>query len=109
MPAHFRQYISAGVKSPGVILLREGTSIAAAIEELVLIWSASEAEEWINRLLWIPLRAKHRGIPGSEMRWNLWTDGTIHRFIMSLLCLGPSESEKNNLYCVPFDPIPPDD
>ena len=55
MPAHFRQYISAGAKSPGVILLREGISIAAAIEELVLIWSASEAEEWINRLLWIPL------------------------------------------------------
>jgi hypothetical protein len=27
----------------------------AAIEELVLIWSASEAEEWMNRLLWIPL------------------------------------------------------
>jgi hypothetical protein len=28
---------------------------AAAIEELVLIWSASEADEWTNRLLWIPL------------------------------------------------------
>jgi len=55
MPAHFRQYISAGVKTPGVFLLREGISIAAAIEELVLIWSATEAEEWINRLLWIPL------------------------------------------------------
>ena len=55
MPAHFRQHIRTGVKSPGVVLLREGISIAAAIEELVLIWSASEAEEWINRLLWIPL------------------------------------------------------
>ena len=55
MPAHFRQYISSGVKSPGVILLREGISIAAAIEEIVLIWSASDHEEWINRLLWIPL------------------------------------------------------
>ena len=42
-------------RSPGVILLREGVSIAAAIEELVLIWSASEADEWTNRLLWIPL------------------------------------------------------
>ena len=42
-------------QSPGVILLREGISIAAAIEELVLIWSASEADEWTNRLLWIPL------------------------------------------------------
>jgi hypothetical protein len=29
--------------------------IAVAIEELFLIWAASEAEEWINRLAWIPL------------------------------------------------------
>jgi hypothetical protein len=55
MPAHFRQYRSAGVTSPGLILLREGISIAAAIEELVLIWSANEGDEWTNRLLWIPL------------------------------------------------------
>lgn len=40
---------------PGVILLREAIFIATAIEELVLIWSASEAEEWIGRLVWIPL------------------------------------------------------
>jgi hypothetical protein len=41
--------------SAGVILLREAIPIATAIEELVLIWSASEAEEWIGRLAWIPL------------------------------------------------------
>lgn len=29
--------------------------IAVAIEELVLIWSASESDEWMNRLVWIPL------------------------------------------------------
>jgi len=55
MPVHFRQYMNAGANSPGLILLREGVSIAIAIEELVLIWSASEADEWTNRLLWIPL------------------------------------------------------
>jgi hypothetical protein len=54
MPAHFAQH-SAGAQSPGVILLREAIPIATAIEELVLIWSASEAEEWIGRLVWIPL------------------------------------------------------
>ena len=42
-------------KRPGVILLRETTPILAAVEELVLIWTASEAEEWINRLVRIPL------------------------------------------------------
>lgn len=55
MPVHFHQYVSTGAKSPGVILVREGVSIAAAIEELVLIWSVSEADEWTNRLVWIPL------------------------------------------------------
>src|SRR5438105_15856785 len=45
MAAHFARYVH-GARSPGVILLRESVPIAAAIEELVLIWSASEAEEW---------------------------------------------------------------
>lgn len=54
MPAHFYQFTSVS-KSPGVILLREGISIATAIEELLLIWNASEAEDWAGRLIWIPL------------------------------------------------------
>ncbi len=54
MPLHFRRHV-AGAQSPGVILLREATPISVAIEELALIWSASEAAEWINRLVWIPL------------------------------------------------------
>jgi hypothetical protein len=29
--------------------LREAISIAAAIEDLVLVWSATEAEEGVNR------------------------------------------------------------
>jgi hypothetical protein len=54
MPTHFRRFVSVA-KSPGLILLREGVSIAAAIEELLLIWSASDAEDWTDRLIWIPL------------------------------------------------------
>ena len=54
MPAHFARFTS-GAQSPGVILLREATPISTAIEELVLIWNASEAEEWIGRLVWVPL------------------------------------------------------
>lgn len=42
-------------RSPGVILLRARVPIAVAIEELLLIWAASDSEEWINRLAWIPL------------------------------------------------------
>ena len=49
-----RRY-TAAAPSPGVVLLREAIPIAIAIEELVLIGSASAAEEWIGRLVWIPL------------------------------------------------------
>jgi hypothetical protein len=54
MPAHFAHY-AASTQSSGVILIREETSILVAIEELILVWSASEAEVWTNRLAWIPL------------------------------------------------------
>jgi hypothetical protein len=45
MPGHFARF-SLTVQSPGLILLREATPVSTAIDELVLIWSASEAEEW---------------------------------------------------------------
>jgi len=48
-------WIAAGAQSSRVVLLREAIPIAVAIEELALIWSASNAEEWIDRLVWIPL------------------------------------------------------
>lgn len=54
MPGHFARY-SAHAQSPGVILLREAIPISTTIEEIVLIWSASEAEEWKGRLVGIPL------------------------------------------------------
>ena len=54
MPGHFAHY-TTGATSSGVILLRAAIPISTAIEELSLIWSASDAEEWANRLMWIPL------------------------------------------------------
>jgi len=54
MPGHFARY-TADARSSGVILLREAIPIAIAVEELTLIWSASDPEEWIDRLVWIPL------------------------------------------------------
>lgn len=54
MPGHLQKFIEEA-NSPGVILLRERITISAAIDEIALIWSASEPDEWINRLVWIPL------------------------------------------------------
>jgi hypothetical protein len=54
MPGHFAQFIQTQ-QSSGLIILKAATPMSTAIEELALIWSASTSEEWINRLLWIPL------------------------------------------------------
>jgi len=31
-----------------------GTPLGSAIESVVLIWLASEADEWIDRIVWLP-------------------------------------------------------
>jgi hypothetical protein len=54
MPAHFGQFIK-NHKSPGLIVISQKTDILLAIEELILIWMASEAEEYVNSILTIPM------------------------------------------------------
>jgi hypothetical protein len=55
MPRHFSDFLQTRGSSPGVILVPQHLPIGEAIEELVLIWGASDAEEWENRILRIPL------------------------------------------------------
>ena len=40
--------------APGVILISKKTSVAEAIESLVLGWLASEPAEWVNRICRLP-------------------------------------------------------
>ncbi len=54
MPHHFGQFLQASGSSPGVLLVKQHSPIAQVIEELVLIWSATETSEWKNRILRIP-------------------------------------------------------
>jgi Domain of unknown function (DUF5615) len=55
MPAHFFTFTNAGKQSAGVFLVPQSLDVGTAIEELLLIWLASEAVEWENRLAWLPL------------------------------------------------------
>lgn len=41
--------------SNGVIVVPQSMAIRAVVDDLVLIWSASEAEEWVNRIRSLPL------------------------------------------------------
>ena len=54
MPLHFANF-TATRTSAGVILIAQDFPLRQVVEDLILIWEASEAEEWINRLDIIPL------------------------------------------------------
>jgi hypothetical protein len=60
MPHHFGCFLQAHGSSPGVFLVKQSAPIGTVIEELVLIWSATAAEEWMNRILRIPRPADPR-------------------------------------------------
>jgi hypothetical protein len=54
MPTHYAAFILNN-QSAGVFIVGQNVSVRAAIDELSLIWNCSEAEEWINLLVDIPL------------------------------------------------------
>jgi predicted nuclease of predicted toxin-antitoxin system len=53
MPAHFADFLELQ-SSPGVIIVSQDLDIGAAIEDLLLIWAATEAEEWVDQLGFVP-------------------------------------------------------
>lgn len=54
MPAHFADFIQQK-KSPGVIIISQRVSVRRAMDELALVWEASEADEWANLIMELPL------------------------------------------------------
>jgi hypothetical protein len=55
MPAHFRTFRKEAKHTAGIFLVSQSLDVGTAIEELLLIWLVSEAAEWENRLVWLPL------------------------------------------------------
>jgi predicted nuclease of predicted toxin-antitoxin system len=54
MSRHFATFI-ARQPSAGLIIAPQSIPIARAVEDLLLIHAATEAEEWANRLVYLPL------------------------------------------------------
>jgi hypothetical protein len=54
MPRWFDQCVEER-SCAGLILVPERLPIRDVIEDLLLIWRLTEAEEWTNRLEWLPL------------------------------------------------------
>ena len=57
MTRHFRARVEAGKPASGLFILpQQQSAIGEIIESLLLIWAASQAEEWRNRMLYLPFR-----------------------------------------------------
>jgi len=47
--------LAAGLPMSGLLLAHQRTPVSAIIESLLLIWAASEAEEWAGQVEFLPL------------------------------------------------------
>jgi hypothetical protein len=54
MPGHFAQFLATR-HSPGLIIVDQDLDIGRAIEELFLIWVATEIEEWQDKIGYVPI------------------------------------------------------
>lgn len=54
MPGHFADFVAAQA-SAGVLIVPQHLAFATVVDQLMLIWLATEAEEWTNRICYLPL------------------------------------------------------
>jgi len=54
MPAYFRQFIQSA-SSPGLIVVPQSLSIREVADTLILIWTVTGADEWTNRIVYLPI------------------------------------------------------
>jgi hypothetical protein len=55
IPEHVCAHYAEERCIPGILLLRRGASIGVILEQLYLLWSASDAEEYVDRILYLPM------------------------------------------------------
>ena len=55
MPQHLREHLEAGKHVPGILILRPQSSIGKVIDDFLLIWWAADANEYRDKIAYIPL------------------------------------------------------
>jgi hypothetical protein len=55
MPPHLQDHLAQGRHIPGLLVLNPKMSVGETIEELALIWGASEDEEYLDRISFLPV------------------------------------------------------
>jgi hypothetical protein len=57
MTRYFRDRLDAGMPAPGMFILpQQSAAIGAIIESLLLVWTASQSDEWRNQMVYLPFR-----------------------------------------------------
>lgn len=54
MPGHFRDFRANTNRSSGVLMVPQAAPVGRVIENILLIWLASQADEWVDRIVWLP-------------------------------------------------------
>jgi len=55
MPEHLTDHIAMGRSIPGILELNPNMSIGETVEELILIWGASELKEYQDLIIYLPV------------------------------------------------------
>jgi len=55
MPAAAHSRLRAGQSFPGLFMVPQTAAIVRVIEDIVVIWSASDLEEWKGQVVFLPL------------------------------------------------------
>ncbi len=55
IPTHVSDYLSGGGHTSGVLLVTSRCTFGRLIDDLLLIWSCSTDEEWIDSVHYLPL------------------------------------------------------
>jgi hypothetical protein len=55
MTKHAYARVTEKLPFAGLMIAQDPEPVAIIIDELVLIWNASEAEEWVGRVIFLPL------------------------------------------------------
>jgi hypothetical protein len=54
MPRHFGEFVRAQ-RSPGLLVVPQHLAVRQVADDLILIWTATDADEWVNRIVFLPI------------------------------------------------------
>lgn len=55
MPVHLRERLDSGERASGIFVLRPSLTLDQIVQELTLIWAASDAEEYADLIWYLPI------------------------------------------------------